>query len=80
MATKKNTPPEGKFIGTVKVGTKGQIVIPKGARELFHIEPGDTLLVLADVNQGIAILRNDSYMDYIDHVLRAQNQTEEVEE
>lgn len=37
--------PEGKFISTVRVGEKGQIVIPKGARELFDIKPGDTLLL-----------------------------------
>lgn len=47
--------PEGKYAWTVKVGEKGQFVIPKEAREVFGIEPGDTLLVLADVKQGIAI-------------------------
>lgn len=46
----------GKFAASVKVGPKGQIVIPKGARDLFGIQPGDTVLVLADVEQGIAIL------------------------
>ena len=48
--------PEGKFIATVKVGEKGQIVIPKGAREIFSIEPGDTLLLLADRERGIALV------------------------
>ena len=47
--------PEGKYAWTVTVGEKGQIVIPKKARELFDIKPGDTLMVLADVQQGIAI-------------------------
>ena len=47
--------PKDKFISTVKVGEKGQIVIPKGARDLFGIQPGDTLLLLADVNRGIAL-------------------------
>ena len=47
--------PEGKYAWSVTVGTKGQIVIPKEARELFGIEPGDTLLVLADRERGLAI-------------------------
>lgn len=38
--------PKGKFIATVKVGEKGQIVIPKGVRDIFGIRPGDTLLML----------------------------------
>lgn len=46
---------EGKYAWTVKVGEKGQIVIPKEAREVFDINPGDTLIVLGDVEQGIAI-------------------------
>ena len=49
--------PEGKFISTVKVGEKGQIVIPTGARDLFDIKPGDTLLLLADKEQGMAIVQ-----------------------
>lgn len=47
--------PEGKYAWTVTVGTKGQIVIPKEAREVFGIKPGDTLLLLGDVKQGLAI-------------------------
>lgn len=47
--------PRGKFYGMVKVGEKGQIVIPKEARDMFGIEPGDTLLLLADSKRGIAI-------------------------
>lgn len=47
--------PKGKYAWTVKVGEKGQFVIPKEARELFHIRPGDTLIVLADEKKGIAI-------------------------
>lgn len=52
--------PKGKHIfGTVKVGERGQIVIPKEARELFGIDPGDTLLVLGDEKRGIAISKAD---------------------
>ena len=43
--------PEGKYAWTVTVGTKGQIVIPKEAREVFDIKPGDHLLILADENR-----------------------------
>ncbi len=46
---------EDKGAWTVKVGEKGQIVIPKEAREMFGIEPGDTLLILGEAHSGIAI-------------------------
>ena len=52
-------PSKGRFAGTVRVGEKGQIVIPKGARDLLNIQPGDTLLVLADEKRGIAITKDD---------------------
>ena len=52
--------PKGKYIfGTVKVGEKGQIVIPKEARETFGIKPGDTLLVLGDAETGIVVSKPD---------------------
>ena len=47
--------PEGKFMAPVKVGPKGQIVIPAEVREMFGIRPGDTLLLLADKAEGIAL-------------------------
>ncbi len=47
--------PQGKHAWSVTVGDKGQIVIPKEARELFGIAPGDTLLLLADEQMGLAI-------------------------
>ncbi len=49
------TGPEGKYAWTATVGEKGQIVIPKQAREIFGIRPGDTLLLLGDEERGIAI-------------------------
>ena len=50
---------ERHIFGTVKVGEKGQIVIPKGARELFGIQPGDQLLLMADKKRGIALVGMD---------------------
>lgn len=47
--------PEGKYAWTATVGEKGQIVIPKQARDIFGIKPGDTLLLLGDKERGIAI-------------------------
>ncbi len=49
------TGPKGKYAWTATVGEKGQIVIPKQARDLFEIKPGDTLLLLGDEERGIAI-------------------------
>ncbi len=58
--------PEGKHIfGTVKVGEKGQIVIPKDAREIFGIQPGDSLVVLGDEATGLAIMKNDVFLSQV---------------
>ena len=46
---------DGKYAWTATVGEKGQIVIPKQARDIFGIKPGDTLLLLGDEERGIAI-------------------------
>lgn len=64
--------PKGKFISTVKVGEKGQIVIPKPARDMFSIKPGDTVLLLADEERGIAIVSNDEYMKFAEAIFAAQ--------
>jgi AbrB family looped-hinge helix DNA binding protein len=59
-------PPKGKHLfGTVKVGEKGQIVIPKEAREIFGIQPGDSLVVLGDEASGLAIMKNDVFLAQI---------------
>lgn len=56
-------PPKGKHIfGMVKVGDKGQIVIPAKARKVFGIEPGDNLIVLGDEAQGLAILMEKNFL------------------
>ncbi len=49
----------GKYAWTVKIGEKGQFVIPKEGREMLGIKPGDTILVLGDVERGLAILPRD---------------------
>ena len=55
--------PEGKYAWTATVGEKGQIVIPKQARDIFGIKPGDTLLLLGDVDRGIAILPKGAFAE-----------------
>lgn len=54
-------PPKGHYAWTATVGEKGQIVIPKQAREIFEIQPGDTLLLLGDDKRGIAIPPKSSF-------------------
>ena len=64
---------EGKSMSVAKVGKKGQIVIPKEMRDMFNIKPGDTVLVLADKERGIAILSNEDYMKFAQSIFNAQN-------
>ncbi|MEO3110928.1 helix-turn-helix domain-containing protein [Turicibacter sanguinis] len=60
-------PPKGKhFFGAVSVGERGQIVIPKQARDVFNINPGDKLLILGDDIRGIAIIPQRELMSFID--------------
>lgn len=59
-------PPKGKHIfGMVKVGEKGQIVIPAKARKIFGIRPGDNLIVLGDEGQGIALIKEKGLLDLL---------------
>ena len=51
------------IFGTARVGDRGQIVIPKDAREFYGIKPGDTLLILGDIERGIAIPRKETFND-----------------
>lgn len=65
--------PEGKHVfGTVKVGERGQIVIPKKAREIFSICPQDSLLVLGDEAQGIALVKQDKFMHFVEAAYKAK--------
>ena len=69
--------PMGKYAGTAKVGEKGQIVIPKEAREVFGIRPGDTLLVLGDIERGLALVKNDAFIQFAQAIFDAQDPKEE---
>ena len=60
--------PNGKYAWMVKIGEKGQFVIPKEARELFDLHPGDTIIVLADEERGIAIPRQDAFLQLAEDV------------
>ncbi len=57
---------KGKYAWTATVGEKGQIVIPKQARDVFGIKPGDTLLLLGDEQRGIAIPPKGTFADIFD--------------
>lgn len=66
--------PKGRHIfGTVKVGDKGQIVIPKDARNVFGIKPGDTLLIVGDESRGIIISRPDLINEAANKILEAED-------
>jgi AbrB family looped-hinge helix DNA binding protein len=60
-------PPKGRYVfGTVTLGDKGQIVIPAKARKVFGLKPGDDLVVLGDITQGLALLKADFLMDLME--------------
>lgn len=63
------TEKSSRYIGSVNVGAKGQIVIPKEVRDMFDIKPGDTLVLLADSERGIAIQRMDVFDAVADAIL-----------
>lgn len=50
-----------KFIVSVKVGPKGQITVPKEAREMFDIKVGDTLMIMGDKARGLAIVKDEEF-------------------
>ena len=59
---------DGKHAWMVKIGEKGQFVIPKEARELFDLQPGDEILVLGDDKRGLAILPKELQKEYITRI------------
>ena len=60
---------KNKYVGICKVGEKGQIVIPKEIRNMFNINPGDSIIVLCDKEKGIALLKADEIENLTDKVL-----------
>lgn len=65
-------PPKGKHIfGMVKVGDKGQIVIPAKARKIFDINPGDNLIVLGDEGSGLAIIKEEGLLNLLKGIERS---------
>ena len=64
-------PPKGKHIfGMVKVGDKGQIVIPVKARQVFNINPGDSIIVLGDEEQGIALIKEKGILEMLNSAMK----------
>lgn len=70
---------QDKHMNSVKVGAKGQIVIPKEVRDMFNIKPGDTLLLLADIERGIAIHRLDFFAKMADDIFSGKYKPQENE-
>lgn len=67
-----------KYVGIAKVGEKGQIVIPKEARAMFNIKPGDSIVVLCDKERGIALMKSDVIESVVDQVLSKENGNDKV--
>lgn len=63
----------GKYIWTTKVSNKGQMVIPKEAREVFDIKEGDTLILFGDIEKGIAIAKYEDYLKFAEAIFNAKN-------
>ena len=59
---------DGKYAWIVKIGEKGQFVIPKESREMFGLQPGDEILVLGDTERGIAILPKEKQQDVMKQI------------
>lgn len=58
-----------RFIVSVKVGPKGQITVPKEAREMFRIREGETLMVMGDKQRGIALIKADMFYEMMEGVI-----------
>ena len=70
---------QDKFMATVRIGPKGQIVIPAEARKMFGIVPGDSIIVLCDKERGIALVKSDVIEDLTDKLFDPQDPGKEKE-
>lgn len=68
---------KGRFAWIVKIGEKGQFVIPKEAREMFDLTPGSEILVLGDSRRGLAILPKQAQNKFIEHIFSEVEDNEE---
>lgn len=68
--------PNGKYAWMVKIGEKGQFVIPKEARELFDLKPGYEIVVLGDKDRGLAILPWDQQQEFIGRIFSHMEEAE----
>lgn len=68
------------YMSSVKIGPKGQIVIPKEAREMFGIRPGDTLVLMADKKKGIALQTADKLNPVLRKIFAALPEKEDEDE
>lgn len=76
--TKIATAPIGKHLwGTVTIGSKGQIVIPKNARDTFDMKEGDRLVVLGDESQGIALIKAEIFEKQMQEMLERSQRSAE---
>ena len=69
-----------RVFGTAKVGDRGQIVIPKEARELFNIKPGDTLLILGEKETGLIVSRPEILSDIANKIFNTVKNEEQTNE
>lgn len=71
-------PPKGKHVfGAASVGERGQIVIPKKAREIFNIKPDDTLIIVGDEERGLAIVPQHLMQGFFPPIARRDKGDEE---
>jgi len=71
---------KGKYLyGVVTVGERGQIVIPKEARDHFNIKPGDKLLVTGDIKRGIGIVKAEKMKEFAQKIMGAIGAAEKTE-